>query len=172
MLLYHGTTTKFEKFEYKYIGAANGTNEGFGFYLSDSKEIAQIYASPYLPEIEFSPKKSISNKTKMSLTNFKKIIKILQSKRDILSNYGDVAFEGYNKVLSEAIELEFTNQDNDVDILCSLTNGCGCVETVCRAFYKVLSVTHIIEKEADWGNNVKEGHTVYAVLIPEVLTIK
>lgn len=43
-VLYHGTPTEFNVFNYKYLGK-NGTDYGKGFYLTDKLETAKSYAS-------------------------------------------------------------------------------------------------------------------------------
>jgi len=43
ILAYHGSPVKFDKFDIKKIGSANGIDAGFGFYFSSSKGDAIVY---------------------------------------------------------------------------------------------------------------------------------
>ena len=64
MELYHGSSNKFNKFDYSKI-RTNGTSEGLGFYFTDSKEIASQYGdNGYLYTVKLNANKSLSDNEK------------------------------------------------------------------------------------------------------------
>lgn len=173
MKLYHGTTKKFDKFDFAFVGLENGTAEGKGFYFSDTIGIASVYGrNGYLYTVELETGREITEHTKMTRNEFKALLMALDKEVEYLSNYGEVAFEGLETVLNRAIESEFKYSDNDVDILGSLANGCGSLEMVNRTAYEVLGITHIRNNQTVWGNQIKEHHGVYVALIPELIKIE
>ena len=175
-VVYHGSPTNFNEFSLNYLGT-NGTNEGYGFYFTDSKRIAEGYSkgegnsNGRLFETYLDIKKPLSDtEVTMSRAQFKKLLIELNNqvdadgeKLDILSNYGDVEWEGLNKVLNYAIELEYDGNDNDVDIISSLVNSSGNLETVYRVLREVTGYDGIIVKEAEWGGD----QTIYIAFHPE-----
>ena len=175
-VVYHGSPTDFNEFSLKYLGT-NGTNEGYGFYFTDTKRIAEGYSkgegnsNGRLFETYLDIKKPLSDtEVTISRAQFKKLLIELNNqvdadgeKLDILSNYGDVEWEGLNKVLNYAIELEYDGNDNDVDIISSLVNSSGNLETVYRVLREVTGYDGIIVKEAEWGGD----QTIYIAFHPE-----
>lgn len=175
-VVYHGSPADFNEFSLKYLGT-NGTNEGYGFYFTDSKRIAEGYSkgegnsNGRLFETYLDIKKPLSDtEVTISRAQFKKLLIELNNqvdadgeKLDILSNYGDVEWEGLNKVLNYAIELEYDGNDNDVDIISSLVNSSGNLETVYRVLREVTGYDGIIVKEAEWGGD----QTIYIAFHPE-----
>jgi len=172
MKVYHGSKSNFDQFNHDYIGA-NGTSEGIGFYFTDSKRIAEGYAEKgYLYTVEFNGKKSLSSTSKtITKSQLKKFLKILNTKRDYLSNYGDIEYEGLQKVLNEAVENEYNINDNDVDLICGICHGLGNSETCLTTLYNVLGYDSIV-LDAIWGLT-KDGMTqrLYIALVNEAFNI-
>lgn len=156
MLLYHGSNVKFEKFDYKYISQKNGTDEGYGFYFTDSKELAGQYADKgyfYTIDLELSKKTLNESKITLTRTQLKKVILDIHGKCDILNNYNDVERYGINNVLNEYIKNLLAYNDNDVDILCELCNVSGSKEIVLKCFCEILGINHIYSKTNKYVRN-------------------
>lgn len=165
--LYHGSNNKFNEFDFSYIGK-NGTSEGKGFYFTDNLKVADSYAeNGYIYEVELNLGLGINDKElKIKKSQYKKLIIALDKELEILSNYGDVDYQGYNKVLNECLNCELEYSESDVDVLSSLATSCGSIETVNRIAYKVLGVTHIEVENAEWGNQ-----SIVIALVPEIIKI-
>ena len=120
-VVYHGSPSDFNTFRLEYLGA-NGTAEGYGFYFTDKKSIAENYSRGRegqqngevgkLFEVYLDIKKPLSDtEVTMSRAQFRKFLTMLNKqvdadgeRLDILSNYGDVEWEGLNKVLNYATQ--------------------------------------------------------------------
>lgn len=164
MKLYHGSKNKFEKFSYKHI-RENGTSEGIGFYLTNNKEIAERYgANGYLYEFEITEDKELSSK-EITLTDLelRKLLLALDKKEQILSNWGDVEWEGLNSVLVTAIE-NLKDDTDDVELISGLCN-IGGFEEVLTTLYKELGYTHT-RVEANWGNQI-----IYVAFVNDCLKL-
>lgn len=160
MILYHGSKTEFRKFDYNKIGSTVGTDEGFGFYLTDDIEFAKKYSeNGYVIKFEFNGKKRITKTlTKLEAT---KLIKEVQKEGDFLSNYGDVDYEGLSKVLSRAVDNEWGKETPSEDIIGSIINAIGSKEIALKAVHDVLGY--------DYGIYVAKGATIYTIFNPESL---
>ena len=169
MFLYHGTKRKFDKFSLDYVGET-GTSEGFGIYLTNSLDIASNYAQPYIMAVEVKLENHISKETKMNLVQYRMLVETLQQHTDLLSNYGEVAYEGYAVVLERALDT-YNYCDNDIDLISELANSIGSKELVNRAMYNLFHVTHIIDDDPEWGKRRDVNHIIYVVLLPEFTRI-
>ena len=116
-VVYHGSPSDFNTFSLEYLGT-NGTAEGYGFYFTDKKSIAENYSrghegqqsgeSGKLFECYLDIKKPLSDtEVTMTRAQFKKFLTTLNKQvdadgepLDMLSNYGDVEWEGLNKVIN------------------------------------------------------------------------
>lgn len=92
-LWYHGTQTKFVKFDYQHAYTANSTAQyGPGFYLTDSKELASGYANGagYLLTVDLTRRGRIINgnaaPTKVEIDGF---IERMPDKESVLSNWDE-----------------------------------------------------------------------------------
>ena len=168
MIVYHGSPNKFDVFDYGMI-RTNGTSEGVGFYFTNNKNIAKGYGSNgYLYTVDFNGKRPLSdNKLTLTKEEAKTIIRFLDDELEFLSNYGDVAYEGYDKVFNLAVEMEYGNAETDTEFMGSLYNACGENELVILTFYKLLNFDHIVSKP-EWGGE----QTLYIALTNDILTIK
>ena len=178
--VYHGSPSDFNTFSLDYLGT-NGTAEGYGFYFTDSKSIAENYSKGRegqqngepgrLFEVYLDIKKPLSDtEVTMSRAQFKKFLTELNKqvdadgeRLDVLSNYGDVEWEGLNNVLNYAMEIEYDGSDSDVNMIHSIINGCGDMKTVFRVLRKTLGYDGIIVNEATWGGD----QTIYIAFHPE-----
>ena len=179
-VVYHGSPADFNTFSLDYLGT-NGTAEGYGFYFTDKKSIAENYSRGHegqqnqeggrLFEVYLDIKNPLSDtEVTMSRAQFRKFLTTLNKQvdadgepLDVLSNYGDVAWEGLNKVLNYAMEIEYDGSDSDVNLVHSIINGCGNMETVLRVLRETTGYDGIIVNEATWGGD----QTIYLAFHPE-----
>ena len=166
--LYHGSMSKFDAFSLDHLGK-NGTAQGFGIYLSDNKDLASLYAGEdkgYIYETEVYLENEISlTQRNFSQEELKAMIKKLQETNEILSNYGDIDYSGYDAIFDEALEM-LNENENDVDLVNELANLAGNKEDVIDTLYEVGRYTHIIAEEQTL---VKDR--AYIVLDPNRITI-
>ena len=179
-VVYHGSPADFNTFSLDYLGT-NGTAEGYGFYFTDKKSIADRYSKGHegqqngesgkLFEVYLDIKKPLSDtEVTMTRAQFKKFLTELNNhvdedgeRLDVLSNYGDVEWEGLNKVLNYAMEVEYDGSDSDVNLVHSIINGCGDMKTVFDVLRKTTGYDGIIVNEASWGGD----QTIYITFHPE-----
>lgn len=180
-VVYHGSPAEFNEFSLEYLGT-NGTAEGYGFYFTDKKSIADIYTKGLegqqsqdvkgkLFEVYLDIKKPLSDtEVTMTRAQFKKFLTTLNKQvdadgdpLDVLSNYGDVEWEGLNKVLNYAMEIEYDGSDSDVNLVHSIINGCGNMKVVFDVLRKTVGYDGIIVNEASWGGD----QTIYIAFHPE-----
>jgi len=179
-VVYHGSPSHFTVFDLSFLGT-NGTNEGYGFYFTDDKGIAQSYANGTeaqrhqgadgkLFEVYLSIQKPLSNEQMtMTRAQAKKFLRKLNTLVDedgepleFLANYGDVSWEGIDAVLESALEAEYDMSDNDVNMVHSIINGFGNMEAVFRVLKEVTGYDGIIVDDAEWGGD----QTIYVVFNP------
>lgn len=167
MIVYHGSKQLFEAFNYNKIGL-NGTSEGKGFYFTDSIGVASRYGEGgYLYTVEFNGKKSLSSDKKtITRQHLKKYLLALHEKTDYLSNWGEIAYEGLEKVLNKAVREEYEQTDNDVDIVSGIANACGNMEVSLSLVYNMLGYDSIV-LDAEWGN----GQKLYIALTNDIIKI-
>jgi len=166
-IVYHGSKALFQRFDYSKMGQ-NGTSEGFGFYFTNNRNIAEGYAqNGYLYTVEFNGKKSLSS-TKKTITKnqLKKLLIELDKRGQYLSNYGDTEFEGFEKVLSEAILNVWEYSNNDVDMICDICTAYGSREEVLTTLYQMFGYDSI-QVPAEWGQQ-----DLYIALVNDIITIK
>lgn len=165
-VLYHGTPNEFTQFNYDFIGS-NGTALGKGFYLTDSRDIASGYVGENgkIMELYANIEKPLSLTEKnITKAKYKKFVKAVDKATggDYLSNYGEVDYEGYNNVLSRALD-DYTYDDNDVDLIHSVFNvsGLGWEEGF-RLLKKTLGYDGVVQH-----NFQGTGTTVFVPTLPE-----
>ena len=131
LVVYHGTKSEFNTFDHKKI---KGINEGPGFYFTDNKDIAIGYGEPmhvYLKLENPIP----YDKAVFSNGTIKKIIKRVAEIESVeqgnsigdgcLSNFGDVSYEGIDKVLNEAAKQVAEGSDTALDQISGIFGASG-----------------------------------------------
>lgn len=167
MKVYHGSPNKFEKFDYKRMGT-NGTSEGFGFYFTDKKEVAERYANEgYLYEATLKGKELSGNDLTITKEEYIKLVEILDQKGEYLSNFGDKDYEGFSNVLKMAIECDYEHCPDDAQLIGGIINAYGSVEKVLKIVYDVLGYGYIKDQETGWNSG-----TVYVALVNEAIEVK
>lgn len=155
VVAYHGSNSNFDTFDSRYIGTT-GTHEGFGFYFTTNKDITKSFGN-IIYTCELTINKLISNSKKtIKLAQLKKIVLHVNKLTDgvLLSNYGDVEYEGINNVLSEALRSIYDSSDTDTEIFGDMVNSCGSYDDVANAFVAI-GYNAMIEDNPDWGGNQK-----------------
>ena len=180
-VVYHGSPADFNTFSLEFMGT-NGTAEGYGFYFTDKRSIAEGYSQGLegqrsqekagrLFEVYLDIKKPLSDtEVTISRSEFKKFLREMNKQVDedgepleFLSNYGDVAWEGLNSVLNSAMASEYDGSDNDVNMISSIINGCGNMELVYEVLRKTTGYDGIIVENTTWGGD----QTIYIAFHPE-----
>lgn len=171
MLVYHGSSNNFEKFDYSRIGT-NGTTEGFGFYFTDKKHIAENYTNDngYLYSVQLKGKELSGDELTITENQFRKLAVHLNDKNEYLSNFGDVNYEGLNAVLNEAVSCEYDNSNDDADLIGGVVNAYGNSQDVLQALYSMFGYGYIKDTDCAWGNS-NGNQTVYVALVNEVIEI-
>ena len=113
-VFYHGTASDIEHFDQDFIG--HGVDQlGSGFYFADSPYIANSYvhgsqhvkhsAAPNILPTYISLKNPIrvGDRSPLKKEHIKKLIQSAPDHKDALSNFGDVDYDGYEKVLNVAV---------------------------------------------------------------------
>ena len=144
MKVYHGSTNSFEVFNFDHI-RGNGSEFGVGFYTTTNKDLALIYAKPYLYTYEFEGRKSfVPGERQLTREDIKTLIEHIQSETDFLSNYGEVEFEGYERVLGWALDNVYNEIDDDIEMLGGIACTCGDdYTTVYNAVYELFGFDSI-----------------------------
>ena len=109
--VYHGTGADFDAFDLSRSGSASGAEQyGAGVYTTTNPILASGYANPTVKNANVMPlltrmSNPISDETAKKLTKaqIKKIIEQSPDLEEQLWNYGDVGYEGKNKVLNDAV---------------------------------------------------------------------
>lgn len=121
--------------------------------------------------VEFKGQKSLSSvKKTITKTELKRFLIHLDIIGKFLSNYGETDFEGYNKVLQTALDAEWNYSNNDVDLICSISNSFGSRETVLKELYKVFGYDHIAVT-AEWGNHDDIANGLFIATVNEAFNI-
>ncbi len=115
---YHGTGHDISHFSYDYLDKGRDAL-GVGFYFSDNPDTASAYAkdahlenknkgidggdTPNVIPVHIKLKKATSHERPLTRLQISKVLKDAPDFNDKLSNFGDVDYEGYQKVLNRAV---------------------------------------------------------------------
>lgn len=109
-LVYHGSDSKFSKFDTKFIGTACGIDAGFGFYFTESKAEALRYGK-YVYTCFLNLKREVSLYQKTLDDNIlRKLISLIEDSENSFSILDDF------QTIFEALEF-YSTFPNDVEIL-------------------------------------------------------
>ena len=174
MILYHGTTANFDNFSFDFIGT-NGRAEGIGLYFTDSKEVASTYAdNGRIFTVNMIGKKPLSgDKITLSKEEVEKLVMEMHKRRNILADFGDIDFEGFESVLRDCIESLLEDSNDDVEIMSQISNVSGSHKDVLDVVYNILGYDYAITK-ATWGYNLgqKNIYTIFTTNAIEVVDIE
>lgn len=168
MLVFHGSKELFNVFDYNKIGL-NGTMEGIGFYFTNKRAVAESYAKGggHLYTVEFNGKKMLhGDKKTITRQQLKDYLKALDEKTEYLSNWGDKEYEGFEKVLMEAVRGEYEQSENDVDLISGIVHASGNAEVSLTLLYQLLGYDSIVV-DAEWGGSQR----LYIALTNDIIKI-
>lgn len=172
LVVYHGTGSDFNVFDYSKIGE-QGRAEGAGFYFTDNKSVASGYGKPI--EVYLSIKKPLPYGEKPFkkpvLSEILKRIAELESKTDdteiadgFLSNFGDIRYDGFNKVLKEAVD-SISNDKTALDQISGLVGAGVNVKTINLAVREITGYDGVIA--AGFSNSGGGDNNIYVAFFPE-----
>lgn len=154
LVVYHGTESEFNEFKSEFMGKT-GTALGQGFYFTSNKDDAGAFGK-IVKAFYLNIKKPLSGDkltmTRKEITKLVDMIDKTQCANDpefgygILSNFGDVDYEGRNNVLRSAVQM-LMQENSDVELVGALINGTGDYDLVVNVLRKTLGYDGIINKE-------------------------
>lgn len=154
LTVYHGTESEFDEFKSEYMGKT-GTALGQGFYFTSNKGDAEAFGNIVKAFFLNIRKPLNANKLTMTRQEITKLVDTIdktQCERDpefgygVLSDYGDVDYEGRNNVLRSAVEMLMT-ENNDVELVGGLINTVGDYDLVVNVLRQTVGYDGIINKE-------------------------
>lgn len=165
--VWHGGAKGFTVFEWERMGQ-QGTTEGKGFYFTNDRDLARGYADRHggrIMRVYLRGGKNINGqKLTLTVSQVQRLLTTLheasESQEDGSSplwNYGDIDYEGRDRVIGKAALDLVKYSEDDVSLLAGLINGGADPELVYDAMYAVTGKTGITEQDA-WG---KAGHELY-----------
>ena len=170
LVVYHGTSSKFEVFDYDKIGT-NGTSEGVGFYFTDDKSTAEDYQKKdgqVMPVYVSITKPLKLDSHYLSFDDVKNIIykaAELQAeeyeedlKDTFVSNYADTYSMDFEYAVEEAAVMIFSEDKTDLDMLGEIAYSANS-EFANKATTIVTGYDGVITK--GYGNLGKAGGNFY-----------
>ncbi len=113
MSWYHGTPVNFEHFSTDFIGVGND-QLGSGFYFTDNIDTARGYAGkdvesgerqPVILCVDLAIKAPLPQEGGLSRQQISELLKASPQFDEAISNFGDVDWEGKDKVLRTAVDI-------------------------------------------------------------------
>ncbi len=155
-LAYHGSPKEFQEFSYEFMGST-GTAEGFGFYFTSDKNVAEMFADGGALKkamLNINNPLNFEGRT-ISKDEFAHFLRTLDpTGEDYLSNWGDVHYEGYEQIVRTATEGEMSGSNNDVDLISGVIQASGGdAGSVYKVLKQALGDDGIIVKSPDWGGD-------------------
>jgi hypothetical protein len=154
LIVYHGTETEFTEFKSEFMGKT-GTALGQGFYFTSNKDDASGFGN-IIKAFYLNIRKPLSlDRLTLSANQIMKLLDAIdrtQCEKDpefgygILSDFGDVDYEGRTKVLRNATQM-LLREENDVELVGGLINASGDYDLVVNVLRKVLGFDGVICKE-------------------------
>ena len=154
LVVYHGTENVFDEFKSEFMGKT-GTALGQGFYFTSNEDDAAGFGN-IVKAFYLNIRKPLSLD---ELTMKPKEIMLLLDKIDkkqceadpefgygILSDFGDIDYEGRNNVLRSATQM-LLNEENDVELVGGLINASGDYDLVVNVLRNILGFDGVICKE-------------------------
>jgi hypothetical protein len=166
LVVYHGSNTKFDTFDIKKVGS-NATAEGYGFYLTNNKDIAKGYQNEggSMVEAYLSMQKPLDSKQKpfnikQTSSILNKIVdieiekfsdEITDYKDSFLSNFVDTYSLSKAQAIKEVAQSILEGSDTAVDQISELSNVVGDKTTVPQAVRDTLGFDGIKVKDFQEG---------------------
>lgn len=156
LVVYHGSEAEFNEFKSEYMGQT-GTALGQGFYFSSHEEDAGAFGNNVKAFFLNIRKPLSADKLTMTSKDISRLLDTIdkvQCENDpefgygVLSDFGDVDYEGRNNVLRSAVQM-LMGEDNDVELIGGLINVVGDYDLVVKVLRQTLGYDGIICKERD-----------------------
>lgn len=154
LIVYHGTENEFDEFKSEFMGQT-GTALGQGFYFTSNKDDAAGFGN-IVKAFYLNIRKPLSlDRLTLTANQIMELIDSIdkaQCEKDpefgygILSDFGDVDYEGRDKVLRNATQM-LLDEDNDVELVGGLINASGDYDLVVNILRKVLGFDGVICRE-------------------------
>lgn len=117
MIMYHGSKADFAEFSHQFVGA--GLDQyGSGFYFTSAQHTASGYADStgaVYPVFLSIKKPLLTTQTgRLSSAQIQNFILMSPDLDDALTNFGDVEYDGRNKVIREAVLTYFEDQSETI----------------------------------------------------------
>lgn len=154
LVVYHGTESEFDEFKSEFMGKT-GTAIGQGFYFTSNEEDAKGFGN-IVKAFYLNIRKPLSlDKLTLKPNQIMKLVDAIdraQCEKDpefgygILSDFGDVDYEGRDEVLRSATQM-LSNEENDVELVGGLINTSGDYDLVVDVLRKVLGFDGVICRE-------------------------
>jgi hypothetical protein len=154
LIVYHGTENEFDEFKSEYMGQT-GTALGQGFYFTSNEDEAAGFGN-IVKTFYLNIRKPLSlDKLTLKSNQIMKLVDAIdkaQCEKDpefgygILSDFGDVDYEGRNTVLRDATQ-SLLDEENDVELVGGLINMSGDYDLVVNVLRKVLGFDGVICRE-------------------------
>lgn len=137
IVMYHGSKAEFEEFSTQKMNT-HGSAHGYGFYFTESKELAEGYAGGNGPfNVYLNIKNPITDKTTFTKKELKAILKaavqleieehgedVPDYRNSYLSNIANTTSMSEDEVIEEYIKM-FSSEDNAIDQIMDLSNVSG-----------------------------------------------
>lgn len=168
LVVYHGTNADFDRFDLS-RGAIHGHALGPGAYFTNNHGLAESYGGQVIHAYLAlnNPTFSIKRKT-VKRAQVEHILRDMESiTPDVLSNYGDVRYDGRSRVLAAALEDVFFSCLNDAEVLSALINIGGVPrEAVMSSVVRVTGKDGFVHGAEIAGLGVERGDKVFTALLP------
>lgn len=112
MDFYHGTGKDFDTFSHEHVGKGEDAY-GSGFYFANKPDTASHYAgtpdetnAPNVKKVHLRLEKPLDmdDETPFKRQHIEKLITSAPNHMDALSNFGDIKYHGYRRVLRDAVD--------------------------------------------------------------------
>ena len=153
LVLYHGTEATFETFDYAKIGK-NGRDEGAGFYFTDNHKVAAGYGDPMSVYLSIQKPLPYDAKPFCRAVTGRLVRRLaaIEAKSTggeiadgFLSNYGDVRYEGLEKVVRQAVGMLMDNE-SAIDQMGDLASSGVSIALVNQAVFDVTGYDSIVSQ--------------------------
>lgn len=165
---FHGSLHKFDEFDYSKMGR-NGAELGWGFYFADTEDAVSAYAAEgYVYEVDFHPRNPmLLGEKRIPRKDIEEILLMAEDENGFLTdNWGDVEYEGREKVLKRAVAAYDTG--DDINNITQLINDTEMGKEIYTYLYEKYGIDSI---ESD-PHRMWKTSQVYVATHPSALTIR
>lgn len=173
LIVHHGSKNEFNEFKSKYMGST-GTAIGQGYYFTTDKDYAKGFGEN-VKSFYLNIRKPLSgDDLTLTARDIKLLLDLIDRKQSeidpefgygLLSDFGDIDYEGRDKILNDATKM-LLEEDNDVELIGGLINMTNNYDLVVKVLRDTLGYDGIIDKDNDLyvvhhSNQIKEINNKY-----------